>query len=142
MIKNISFTQVCELWEYLHPLRNHLEYSNMKYLNGFSNMHNIDVFYFGYYENNKLVGVNSCHMSEPDKFRSRGLYVIKEYRNKNIGKKLLQHTIEHSFKYVDFVWSFPREKSLPVYQRVGFIKKSEFIKADYGMNCYVSIENK
>ena len=36
------------------------------------------------------------------------------------------------------IWSFPKKEALSIYQRAGFVADTEFIEADYGMNCYVS----
>ncbi len=140
MIKEIYFDEICKLWEMLHPKREHKKYSTMGYLGGKDNMINRDVFYFGYFINNNLVGVNSCHDSEFDTFRSRGLFVLPKHRNKRIASKLLKHTLEFSKNHVDFVWSFPRIEALSVYERVGFKRQSTFTSGDYGINCYASCE--
>jgi len=142
MIKSIDFFEICKLWDYLHPGRDHIKFSRMMYLDGFSQIKDPKVFYFGFYESNKLIGVNSCHFSEPGKFRSRGLYVLEQHRNKGIGNKLLRHTIKYAFEHVNFIWSFPKHSALSVYEKAGFIKTSDFRKADFGVNCYVSMENK
>ena len=140
MIKQISFDQICELWEMLHPKRKHVKYSTMGYLGGEDNIANRDVFYFGYFIDDKLVGVNSCHDSAFETIRSRGLFVLPEYRNNKIGLKLLKHTLEFSKNHVDFVWSFPKVDALRVYERAGFKRTSTFTPGDYGVNCYASCE--
>ena len=137
MIKEIEFDVVVAIWEYLHRDRKHIPYSDMSYLGGHFKEKPEHIYYFGYYIEHMLVGVNSCH--ETDKgFRSRGLYVCSAFRNKGIGISLLNHTIDVAFKHSNMIWSFPKKEALSIYQRAGFVADTELIEADYGMNCYVS----
>jgi GNAT superfamily N-acetyltransferase len=145
MIKEISFSEICTLWDELHPGRKHKMFSTMC-LYGYNNWHKTEkvmTHYFGYYIDDKLVGVNSGHTTALITFRSRGLYVLPEYRNQGIGLKLLKHTIKFGFeKYTDdIVWSYPRKEALNVYEKAGFKKISDFEQGTYGINCYVSCES-
>ena len=49
--------------------------------------------FWGAFHNDKLVGVNSGHMTLGRLYRSRGLVVLPEYRKKQIAQKLLMKTI-------------------------------------------------
>lgn len=145
MIKEISFKEICELWDHLHPGRDHKRFSTMclfKHSEWFK-VTEVQSHYFGYYIDNKLVGVNSGHTTVFASFRSRGLYVSPEYRNQSIGLKLLKHTIEvgRNLYSADIVWSYPRKEALNVYEKAGFKKISDFEQGDYGINCYVSCES-
>jgi hypothetical protein len=50
------------------------------------NVFNYPVYFFGIYDQDKLVAVNSGHLTTLTEFRSRGLWVDSDYR----GKKLAQ----------------------------------------------------
>jgi GNAT superfamily N-acetyltransferase len=99
--------------------------------------------FFGVYDNEKLIGVNSGHRSKKNEYRSRGLWVDPDYRGRKIGKILLQATINKAVEEgCDLIWSLPRESSMPVYNSVGFDKKSDWITKGvlYGPNC-IAIKN-
>ena len=94
--------------------------------------------FFGVYDKNKLVGVNSGHRTKDKEYRSRGLWVDPDYRGKKIGKILLQSTINKSIEEgCDLVWTLPRQSSMPTYNSVGFEKQSDWINEGmmYGPNC-------
>ena len=154
MIKEISYNDICKLWKLLWPEKQLRPFSQMKFLGGKETKEECElprkIFYFGYYNKKTLVGVNSCHSQYLHMvkcvFRSRGLYVLPEYRKKGIGTKLLKHSSEVSFKFTNFIWSFPKQSSIEVYKSAGFIECSPFAsnytKTQDDINCYVSIKNK
>ncbi len=90
-------------------------------------------------------GVNSGHLTPNDKgtkeplwYRSRGLFVLPEWRKKGLGQLLLQRTIEEAIdKGCSHIWSYPNESAISVYLNVGFTQESDFQEAEYGQNCYV-----
>jgi len=90
-------------------------------------------------------GVNSGHLTPNDKgtkeplwYRSRGLFVLPEWRKKGLGQLLLQRTIEEAMsKGCSHIWSYPNESAISVYLSVGFTQESDFQEAEYGQNCYV-----
>ena len=90
-------------------------------------------------------GVNSGHLTPNDKgtkeplwYRSRGLFVLPEWRKKGLGQLLLQRTIKEAIdKGCSHIWSYPNESAISVYLNVGFTQESDFQEAEYGQNCYV-----
>jgi|LWDU01.1.fsa_nt_gi GNAT superfamily N-acetyltransferase len=94
--------------------------------------------FFGVFDGDKLIGVNSGHRTKDNEYRSRGLWVDPDYRGKKIGKILLQSTINRSVKEgCKLIWTLPRQSSMPTYSSVGFEKQSDWISEgmEYGPNC-------
>jgi GNAT superfamily N-acetyltransferase len=94
--------------------------------------------FFGVFDQDKLVGVNSGHRTKDNEYRSRGLWVDPDYRGKKIGKILLQSTINKGVEEgCDLIWTLPRQSSMPAYSSVGFEKQSDWISEgmEYGPNC-------
>lgn len=129
MIKNIEWHLIYPIWEkYLWPERTSpiKSHSAMMYLNGHS-MKNYDYrpSFLGYFKDNSLIGVNSCHKCSDGSLRSRGLWVHPDHRNQGIGYKLLKQTIEFKGN-ATFVWSYPRKSSWRTYENVGFYLTSDW----------------
>jgi GNAT superfamily N-acetyltransferase len=86
---------------------------------------------YGCFIDDQLVGVNSVHECTDNTLRSRGLWVEEEYRGKGIGVLLLKEAIyigrEHEFLSV---WSFPKKTAWSVYQAAGFKITSDWIVSD------------
>lgn len=99
--------------------------------------------FFGLFFENRLVGVNSGH-GTAGSFRSRGLYVFDEYRNKGFGTILLQETIKFGLDNgYDFVWSIPRKSAMKTYQNAGFQQTSLWFSTETSeCNAYVSTSDK
>jgi len=78
--------------------------------------------FWGAYDGNKLIGVNSGHMCFGKMYRSRGLYVDPDYRHAGLGKKLLLKTIAQGVhEGAILVWSFPKlDVWNKVYKKVDF----------------------
>jgi GNAT superfamily N-acetyltransferase len=138
----IEFEDILPLWELLHPGRKHQKFSHMIYKDKSSKWtlseDELNITFFGFYIKDKLCGVNSLHLTPNNLYRSRGLYVLPEYRCKGFGKLLLEQAIQTAKNLGgDGIWSYPKDTAMSVYTNVGFIKDSEFEKADWGMNCYV-----
>jgi GNAT superfamily N-acetyltransferase len=135
MIKEISFSEIFHVWNtYLWPNRNSPIESNsaMVFLGGFEmgNMTTTPTF-FGYFVNHQLVGVNSGHRCIDNGYRSRGVYVFPEYRKRQIGKQLLEATINQGRKeQCNFVWSFPRKTSWNTYKSAGFSLVGDWEKSE------------
>jgi GNAT superfamily N-acetyltransferase len=94
--------------------------------------------FFGVFDGDKLIGVNSGHRTKDDEYRSRGLWVDPNYRGRKIAKILLQATINRSVKEgCKLIWTLPRQSSMPTYSSVGFEKQSDWISEGmkYGPNC-------
>ncbi|NBP00412.1 MAG: N-acetyltransferase [Proteobacteria bacterium] len=125
MIKKISWKKIYQIWQnHLWPGRlSAIEpTSAMLYIEGHDvrNMESVPTF-FGYYLNNKLIGVNSGHICVDGSYRSRGLWVDPIYRGQGYGKELLLETIEQGkYEQSNHIWSYPRKTSWTTYQSVGF----------------------
>lgn len=124
MIKIITWEEILPIWKnQLWPNRTSPVETNsaMCYLQG-HNMSNMITHptFFGYIQDNKIVGVNSGHACE-DNYRSRGLWVEPGYRNQGIGTILLKATIDQGVSEgFDLIWSYPRNTSWPTYRSAGF----------------------
>lgn len=78
--------------------------------------------FWGAFHNDKLVGVNSGHMTLGRLYRSRGLVVLPEYRKKQIAQKLLMKTIAQAIHEKAIVcWSYPKMSAEKVYHTQNFI---------------------
>ena len=148
MIKEISFHEIKIIWEQgLWPNIEIKPVSSMTYTKqNDMQVYNLDYskpVYYAYYEQDKIIGVNSGHLVNNTEYRSRGVWVNPEVRGKKIGKTLLMHTIEQGKKEnCKIIWSFPRKNSLWLYESVGFKKSSDWIDEGvlFGPNCYVYID--
>jgi L-amino acid N-acyltransferase YncA len=68
--------------------------------------------------------------------------VTPRFRGAGFAKSLLDVAISESiFWNCKYVWSYPREESLGVYESMGFKKQGDFKVADYGFNCIAVKEN-
>ena len=100
------------------------------------------VMYWAYKLDDEIVGVNSGYKSCENYYRSRGLWVTPRFRGAGFAKSLLDVVIGESiFWNCKYVWSYPREESLGVYESMGFKKQGDFEVADYGFNCIAIKEN-
>lgn len=141
MISLISFEEIFPIWRnYLWPNRqDKIEpHSAMLFLKGYDlkNFNNNPSF-FGYFIDDRLVGVNSGHKCCDNSYRSRGLYVDPNYRKSGIGKKLLTATIQQGKKEcADFVWSYPKQSSWKCYESSGFKLSSNWLTSENGINAY------
>ena len=139
MIQRITYNEILPLWEKLWYYTPIVPTSSMKYLGGFNARYHLEKpHYFGWIEDDKIVGVNSCFRTNLS-YRSRGLYVEPDYRNRSIAQHLLLAvSMIAKINGAIYIWSLPRKSALNVYERFGFQKKSDFItETDYGPNCYV-----
>ena len=93
--------------------------------------------FWGAFHNDKLVGVNSGHMCLNKLYRSRGLFVLPEYRNLMIAQKLLMKTISQaSHEKAIACWSYPKQSVEQVYRHQGFTTsgKEFFFNYDEGVS--------
>ena len=96
--------------------------------------------FWGAFDDGKLIGCNSGHMTLDKLYRSRGLYVKEEYRGQRIGQKLLLKTISQGyFEKAIAVWSYPRMESWMTYHYTGFYLQGktfsfEWVKHEEGTN--------
>ena len=141
LLTHISFNTIFCVWRFnLWPDRHSTieQTSAMNYLGG-NDLRNMkyNPTFFGYYINDKLIGVNSGHMTMDNKYRSRGLYVFPEHRGKGIGIELLLATIKQGkTEDAKLCWSFPRQESVNTYLSAGFTLSSDFTTSETGINAY------
>lgn len=96
--------------------------------------------FFGLNIDGKLIGVNSFHRTGVIQGRSRGIYLLKEYRGNGYSKYLLTAAIDQAKKEgCNLIWSLPRVSSLPAYLSVGYEVCSKEINegVEFGPNIYV-----
>lgn len=144
MISKTSFEQILPIWQkYLWPHRqSKIESHSAMLLDGTYDLKNFENrgSYFVYIIEDQIVGCNSGHLCCDGTYRSRGLYVHKDYRNKGIGKNLLLATIEQGrLESESFIWSQPRIESWSVYQSAGFELISDWTKTETGTNAFCKI---
>lgn len=142
--EEVSYDDVLPLWEeYLWPGRESRigPMSSMLYYGGY----NLDIYgiyeptFFGIYDNEELVGVNSGHRTDYNAYRSRGLYVNPSFRGLGIGKRLLLATCNKAREeQCNFAWSMPRKGSEFAYTSVGFELTSDWFNegVEFGPNAY------
>lgn len=115
-------------WPYTHPNQ---PYDTTIFL--------YPVYFFGIFDNKKLIAVNSGHSTTLREFRSRGLWVDPEYRQKKLAKKLLLATIDIAKQEgAELIWSIPRLSAVPAYEKAGFETIGEAIDqgVEFGPNIY------
>lgn len=149
MIVEIDFATIESIWKNqlwpvckdIRPVSS-MTYEKSYYMDVY-NLENSKPRYFAFYIQDNIVGVNSGHIVNKNEYRSRGLWVNKDYRGKGIAKLLLQKTIQTAkLENCNFIWSLPRKSSLYAYTSVGFEKTSDWIDegVEFGPNCYVRLE--
>jgi len=144
----LTFSEVIPFWKQLwYPKEDIQKRSGRLLITGFNKSiitnDDIKVTFFGAEVDGKIVGVNSGYTVVPDYrtswgYRSRGLYVLPEYRGHGIAQHLLQATEDQANKELKVIlWSIPRKTALKTYQKFGFRVMSEFFEGEYGQNCFV-----
>ena len=86
----------------------------------------------------EIIGVNSGFRTGEKVYRSRGLYVDAEYRNKGLSQLLLRQAVNQGKREdCHWIWSMPRKTALPAYQKMGFKKRGKWLKegVEFGPNC-------
>jgi len=147
MITLINFDVIRPVWQvYLWPNRvSAIEsHSAMIYKSNDYSMTNfqLPVEFFAIIIDDKIIGVNSCHMCSDGLARSRGLWVHSNFRGKGYGKMLLEETINFGVKQkAKGIWSFPRKTSWETYKSIGFNLTSEWIETETSeANAYCYLE--
>lgn len=143
MIRELEYDIVYFFWKtYLWPDRENIEpMSSMRFMDDPypEILKKYTPTFYGYEMDGKIVGVNSGHASSYIHYRSRGLFVLPEYRGKEIGTELLKY----SFKLAaqenkQYCWSLPKKTALNTYIKAGFEQTSVFFQTETSdLNCYV-----
>lgn len=145
MIKEITWSEILPVWQnQLWPGRVSAieERSVMKLGGGYHTLdYDYSPYFYGYYSQGNLCGVNSCHRCPDSTARSRGLWVYPEYRGSGIGVELLKYTVDYAKTIgAKIVWSFPRQSSWRTYERAGYTLLSDWIHAEGAvLNAYCQI---
>jgi len=141
---NIDFELIKSIWnKYLWPNRKSeiKSHSSMTLDDSYNmNIYNSLASYWGISYDGQIVGCNSGFKTDKYHYRSRGLWVSKEFRNKGLSKQLFNALFNQAiYEQCKYVWSIPRMKSLYAYLAVGFKQVSEPFDKDmeFGPNCYV-----
>ena len=85
-----------------------------------------------------IVGVNSGFKTEDNIYRSRGLWVHKDYRGYGLSTQLLKATLEQAKnEQCSHIWTMPRKTALLAYKKVGFNKIGNWFdeSVEFGPNC-------
>jgi hypothetical protein len=149
LFKKIEFSDILQVWKtYLWPQRvSAIETHSAMTWPYSDNPESIDMKIFEYkpvfwgaYQDNKLIGVNSGHRTTNQEYRSRGIWVDINHRNQGIAQTLFALTQHHAvLEKCNMMWSMPRISALGVYQRQGFIcQGNTFGTETSDENIYVS----
>ena len=144
MVTRIEFSEILPIWSNdLWPNRiSKIESHSAMLFDGSYSMLNFDytASYFCFEIEGTIAGVNSGHACSDGSYRSRGLFVYPEFRNKGIGRALLMAAIDQArFENAKFVWSFPRQNSWKVYESAGFSLASGWFDDEMGVNAYCKV---
>lgn len=151
-VKQITFQEILPIWrDQLWPNRvSKIEthsamtwpytHINQSYdMNAFS----YPVTFFGIYDQENLIAVNSGHLTTQTEYRSRGLWVDPDYRGNKLAQTILLATIDQAKQEnAKMIWSIPRLSALPAYERVGFKTVGEIVDegVEFGPNIYCWLE--
>ena len=145
--KGISYEQISQAWNKLWPGRdakptnpwNLTEYDTIQEQGAVLG----NPTFFGVYDNDKLIGVNSGYKTSDVNYRSRGLWVDENYRRRRVSMLLLHNTINQARKErATTIWTCPREESVEAYKKCGFEIISDKLGEplfDWGTN-YIAIK--
>ena len=144
-IEQVEFDIILPIWDnYLWPRRKSpiKPMSSMTYDGGYdmSIYEKYSPSFFAVYENNTIIGVNSCHRTQSAQSRSRGIWVDPKYRNQGVAGLLFDAVDDIARKEnCTEIWSLPRKSALSAYERYGYVRTSDFISegVEFGPNCYV-----
>jgi GNAT superfamily N-acetyltransferase len=157
-VQQITFQEILPIWQNnLWPNRvSKIEtHSAMTWPHTHPNQpYSMDVFnhpatFFGIYDLDKLIAVNSGHLTTQQEYRSRGLWVGSDYRGLGLAQIILLATIDQAKKEgAKMIWSIPRLTALTAYERAGFKTVGNRVDegVEFGPNIYcaysISVINK
>ena len=145
---SITFDQILPIWNsFLWPNRvtTITPTSSMKLdrTNDVSIHTKYKPYFCAIYVDDVIAGVNSCHQTGDNEFRSRGIYVFPEFRHLGLSQRLFQFVEDKAFENkCSILWSLPRLSALSAYKKFGFKECSEVINTgvEFGPNVYVRLE--
>ncbi len=143
-LRVITFEEVYPIWDknlWNGRLSEIKSMSSMMFLEGYD----MTIYskyipkFWGLYDEN-LIGVNSGFQSSEFEYRSRGLWINKNYRKRGYSSYLLNAAINEALVLgCEKIWSIPRKAALKSYEAVGFSRCSNWTDEgmEFGPNCYV-----
>lgn len=144
IVKKITFNEIFPTWyNYLWKGRkSEIKPTNpIKFMGGYNKSIEDSIpSFFGAIDKDKCVGVNSGFATNINLYRSRGLYIHKNWRKRGIAVLLLRAVEEQALQEdKKILWSMPRKSALKTYEKFGFIQTSTFFDKDveFGPNCFV-----
>ena len=142
----LKWSDVKPIWDnHLWPGRDSQPVTSMKYLGGYDMDYKKQTARFiGFVDDDGLqvVAVNSYvpTLTTGKEWRSRGLWVHPKYRGLGYARDILQYMIDDVQKAGGkMIWTMPRRGAMEAYYSVGFEQISDWIKQDWGVNCYARI---
>lgn len=143
IITKINFETIFNIWskylwnDRISPIK-HI--SSMLYLGGYDmQIYNNEPTFFAIKENDKIIAVNSGHMTINGYYRSRGLYVDQIYRGKGLTYILFNALYTQAKKEAaKYIWSYPKQSSVGAYIKNGFKISSSICDNELGPHYYVS----
>jgi len=147
-VQQITFEQILPVWRdklwpnRLSPIETHsamtwpLSRPNQPYS---MTIFKYPAYFFGIYDQENLIAVNSGHLTSEHEFRSRGLWVDPQYRRQKLAQQILLATVQQAKEVgAHMIWSIPRVSALPAYERVGFKTVGNVVVdgVEFGPNIY------
>ncbi len=81
----------------------------------------------------KLQGVVSGYSTSSDYYRSRGLWVSPDYRQKGVGRLLMSQLMTHARQEGHaYIWTMARHSSVGFYQKAGFETYKQTDQYEFG----------
>lgn len=150
LTKQITFDEILPIWKNkLWPNRQSAiePMSAMTWpFEGNPQPYNMSIFeyepnFWGVYDNDLLVGVNSGHRTTDLQYRSRGIWVDPEYRGQRIAETLFSMLQNQAMiEGCEMLWSIPRKTALPAYTKFGFETVGDYIITETSdANIYVKL---
>jgi GNAT superfamily N-acetyltransferase len=140
LTKNICFSEIEPVWRAeLWPGRSSAieTHSAMTWPFSFQNdpydmrIFDYEASFWAVYDRHQIVAVNSGHRTSDLQYRSRGLWVHPEYRNRGLSQTLLAATQHQAHtEGAIMIWTVPRKTALPAYTKFGFTTVGDFFSTE------------
>lgn len=140
LTKQITFDEILPIWKNkLWPNRQSAiePMSAMTWpFEGDPQPYNMSIFeyeptFWGVFDGDKLVGVNSGHRTTDLQYRSRGIWVDPDYRGLGLAETLFSMLQNQAIiEECEMIWSIPRKTALKAYTKFGFETVGGFIETE------------
>lgn len=124
-VSPITYEKIESIWRlYLWPGRQ----SSIEPISWINHMGQIDMTlkigsptFWGAFESDVILGVISGFKTSPEMYRSRGIWVAPDHRNRGLGRLLLEEVDKQAVREgCRAVWTMPRSSSWEFYSKMGF----------------------